>query len=119
MKHPVILDSTHKFTRLLVQDYHVGSKHHGQERVLNDLRQRYWIINARAAVKHAWNDCQLRKNARSTAIQQPVADLPSSRVKPFDRPFSQCGMDYFGPLLVKVGRHREKRYGVLFTCLST
>jgi len=28
-------------------------------------------------------------------------------------------MDYFGPLSVTIGRRHEKRYGVLFTCLST
>jgi transposase InsO family protein len=28
-------------------------------------------------------------------------------------------MDYFGPLLVTVGRHKEKRYGVIFVCLTT
>ena len=28
-------------------------------------------------------------------------------------------MEYFGPMQVTVGRHHEKRYSVLFTCLST
>lgn len=28
-------------------------------------------------------------------------------------------MDYFSPLFVTVGIRNEKRYGVLFTCLST
>ena len=28
-------------------------------------------------------------------------------------------MDYFGPILVKMGRSLEKRYGCIFTCLQT
>lgn len=28
------------------------------------------------------------------------------------------GIDYFGPMKVKIGRRNEKRWGVLFTCLT-
>ncbi|XP_076632783.1 uncharacterized protein LOC143347471 [Colletes latitarsis] len=35
------------------------------------------------------------------------------------RLFSHCGMDYFGPMSVKIGRRREKCWRVLFTCLTT
>ena len=48
-----------------------------------------------------------------------IALLPDIRVTPFSRPFAVVGLDYFGPMLVTVGRWQEKRYGVLFTCLST
>ncbi|XP_044316206.1 uncharacterized protein LOC123037801 [Drosophila rhopaloa] len=34
-------------------------------------------------------------------------------------PFKYTGLDYFGPLLVTVSRHREKRWVALFTCLTT
>ncbi|XP_041673814.1 uncharacterized protein LOC121529877 [Drosophila eugracilis] len=34
-------------------------------------------------------------------------------------PFKYTGLDYFGPLLVTVARHREKRWVALFTCLTT
>lgn len=29
-----------------------------------------------------------------------------------------CDLDYFGPMMVKVGRRREKLWGVIFTCLT-
>lgn len=44
--------------------------------------------------------------------------LPKARLSPFTRPFSYVGIDYFGPLYVKVARHQEKRWGVLITCLT-
>ncbi|CAL8088177.1 unnamed protein product [Calicophoron daubneyi] len=47
-----------------------------------------------------------------------MADLPKPRVTPGQSPFSSVGVDYFGPIYVKHGRKREKRYGCLFTCLQ-
>ena len=34
-------------------------------------------------------------------------------------PFTFCAVDYFGPWHIKKGRKELKRYGVLFTCLSS
>ena len=48
-----------------------------------------------------------------------MASLPAGRLAYKQRPFSHCGMDYFGPMIVKIGRRREKRWGCLFTCLTT
>ncbi|XP_028425847.1 uncharacterized protein LOC114549652 [Perca flavescens] len=47
-----------------------------------------------------------------------MADLPPNRVDP-SPPFSFCGMDCFGPFLTKQGRKEHKRYGLIFTCLSS
>ena len=34
-------------------------------------------------------------------------------------PFTYCGVDLFGSFLVKDGRKEVKRYGALYTCLSS
>lgn len=47
-----------------------------------------------------------------------MADLPIDRVSADLPPFTHVGMDYFGPIDVKRGRGRVKRYGVIFTCLA-
>ena len=47
-----------------------------------------------------------------------MANLPEDRLEPAP-PFTHCGVDYFGPWLIKEGRKELKRYGVLFTCLSS
>ena len=46
-----------------------------------------------------------------------MADLPADRVTPEEPPFTNTGIDFFGPYFVKRGRGQEKRYGVVFTCL--
>ena len=48
-----------------------------------------------------------------------MADIPSCRLQ-FDKPaFSSVGVDYFGPVMVKLLRNKlVKRYGCIFTCLT-
>ena len=59
--------------------------------------------------------CQRRNSAFG---KQYMADLPSCRVTPGNPPFFFTGIDYFGPIMVKQGRNRLKRYGCVFTCLT-
>ncbi|XP_070546549.1 uncharacterized protein [Ptychodera flava] len=47
-----------------------------------------------------------------------MADLPADRVQPHQPPFTNVGVDYFGPIEVKIKRSSVKRYGVIFTCLA-
>ena len=48
-----------------------------------------------------------------------MADLPPERMDDDQTPFSYVGVDCSGPSLVKQGRSTVKRYGCLFTCLTT
>ncbi|XP_065088926.1 uncharacterized protein LOC135710334 [Ochlerotatus camptorhynchus] len=46
-----------------------------------------------------------------------MAALPVQRLTPYQRPFTYVGVDYLGPVEVTVGRHSEKRWIVVFTCM--
>ncbi|XP_077407204.1 uncharacterized protein LOC144038518 isoform X2 [Vanacampus margaritifer] len=48
-----------------------------------------------------------------------MADLPPARLRPFKPAFFSTGMDCSGPFQVKVGRRTEKRWGIIFKCLTT
>ena len=50
--------------------------------------------------------------------EQIMADLPKDRVSE-SPPFTYCGVDIFGPFLVKERQSELKRYGALFTCLAS
>ena len=36
-----------------------------------------------------------------------------------DPPFTNCGVDMFGPFTIKERRFELKRYGALFTCMAS
>ena len=48
-----------------------------------------------------------------------MADLPPARLRLLKPPFWSTGVDCFGPLMIKLGRHVEKPWGILFKCLTT
>ena len=47
-----------------------------------------------------------------------MSDMPFERTLE-SPPFSFCGIDLFGPFLVKERRSLVKRWGVMYTCLSS
>ncbi|KAL0810381.1 hypothetical protein ABMA28_010526 [Loxostege sticticalis] len=119
LKEPIILDGRHPFTRLLIKKEHEAAGHANRERVVNDLRQRFWILHLRTTVRKIAKNCAMCR-LRKARPQPPIfGDLPAARIDPYHRPFSNCGVDYFGPMMVAIGRRREKRWGALFTCLTT
>jgi len=50
--------------------------------------------------------------------QQIEAPLPADRVKP-QKPYEVTGIDFAGPLYIKVGSDVRKSYIALFTCATT
>lgn len=115
---PVILDGRHRITRLLVEHYHRQAFHGANELVVNNLRQHYWILQLRPTVRSIASRCLFCRYRRATPQPQRMADLPAARLQHNRRPFSYTGVDFFGPLEITVGRSRQKRYGMLFTCLT-
>ena len=119
IKHPVILPSKSHVTILLVRYHHERIRHQGRGMTLNDLRSHgYWIIGGSSCVYRCISKCVICRKLRGALQQQEMANLPTDRLEPAP-PFTHCGVDYFGPWLIKEGRKEFKRYGVLFTCLSS
>ena len=54
----------------------------------------------------------------SIVARETWGDLPTDKTTD-EPPFTNCGVDMFGPFLIKEGRKVLKRYGALSTCLSS
>ncbi len=117
-KHQMILPYKHRVTDLVIEQCHIEVGHMGQESVLSALRERYWIIKGRSAVRKVITRCLECQKKRCKPGKQLMADLPKDRVTPYKPPFTAVGVDYFRPLEVKQRRSRVKRYGCIFTCLA-
>ncbi|XP_075150728.1 uncharacterized protein LOC142224831 [Haematobia irritans] len=114
----VILPGNHYGTKLIISHYHRALHHCNHETVINEMRQKYFIIKLRASYKSIRRNCQLCKNESAKPNSPQMAPLPTARLSAFQRPFSFVGVDYFGPIFVTFGRKSLKRWGVIFTCLT-
>jgi hypothetical protein len=119
MRNPILLGRGHRVTQLIIESVHKKFAHSGCEMVVNLIREKYWIPKIRTEVNRILRICNACQFRRACPEIPKMANLPKQRLSAFCPPFSYTGCDYFGPLEVTVGRRKEKRYGVLFTCLST
>lgn len=114
----IILPQNHYITFLLVRSYHENFHHCLHEATISRIKAKYYIPKLRVVYKNVRAKCQQCKNQSATPQPPLMASLPAARLASFERPFTYVGIDFFGPLLVVVGRHKEKRWGILFTCLT-
>ncbi|GBM20678.1 hypothetical protein AVEN_150654-1 [Araneus ventricosus] len=120
-KYPVILPKDHVVTDLIIRHYHLKYLHAGNQLVHSAIRQRYWILCARVAIKRIIWKCVRCARLRSALSQQLMGDLPPSRVNP-SRAFSKVGVDLSGPFQVKPRKGRGirpmKTYACIFVCFT-
>lgn len=109
LRYPVLLPKTHHVTTLIIDWYHRTYQHGNSEMVVNEIRQSYIIPNLRSLVKKTSRNCQHCRVHKSSPQIPPMAPLPAVRLTDHVRPFSYVGVDYFGPMLVKIGRSNVKR----------
>ena len=119
LAHPVILPRKCHITKLIIRHFHEQVEHQGRGLTMNEVRSNgFWILGCSSAVSEAIFHCVICRKLRSSTQDQKMADLPQDRVDSAP-PFTYCGVDCFGPFLVREGRKEHKRYGVIFTCFSS
>ena len=111
--NPMILPKNHHVTTILIRYVHERNFHCGVEQVLSLLREQFWVIKGRAAVKEVIGKCISCKKRMAPRMTQEMA--------PYEPPFTYSGVDYFGPFYVKKGRGKvaEKRWGTIFVCMNS
>ncbi|XP_055921716.1 uncharacterized protein LOC129952857 [Eupeodes corollae] len=121
-KHPIILDKNTRIAKLIVDHFHSSNCHAGVSLLFAILRQEYYIIGCRNLLRKIVHKCvPCFRQQKATSTQQ-MGNLPADRVL-FSRPFSKVGVDYAGPITLRLARGRNpkftKAYIALFICFST
>ena len=105
-KHPAILPCQHHLTNLLIRYHHVKCGHSENFLYWTSIRQKYWILKGRAAVRKELNQCVIYRKRSVPRGHQQMVDLPRSHVVSNKPP-------------VKRARSQLKRYGCVISFLTT
>lgn len=121
-RHPIIIPAHSHFSRLLMHEAHYKTKHGNVQLMLHYVRAKYWIIQSKRAALKVIRSC-VRCLRYSQLDRQPLmADLPEERLSVVS-PFTNCGVDFFGPIKLKrfEGRCRTiiQGYVAVFVCMSS
>ena len=121
-KHPILLHKNDQLTNCLIDYIHKKYFHAGPQLMRSTLSQQFWILNAKSAIKKRIFNCTTCIRFKGTASGQIMGNLPPNRIVP-SRPFTNCGVDYAGPILTKRFKGRcnsiEKSYVAIFVCFAT
>ncbi|XP_065090363.1 uncharacterized protein LOC135711416 [Ochlerotatus camptorhynchus] len=120
-KHQLLLPRNHRVTEMLIRQYHEERLHEGPSGLLAAIRQKYWLVNARSAIRKVTRSCVKCFRTKPRGIQPLMGNLPEERVN-VAAAFELTGVDYAGPVIVKEGRYKPKHvkaYIALFVCLTT
>ena len=116
--HPLLIGSKIKTTTLIVEWCHQRTAHGGRGLTINEVRNNgFWVVKCNTVVRNLVGKCVKCRLLRGRLGEQKMADLPNDRT--LDGPsFTNCGVDMFGPFLIKEGRKELKRYGGTFHLFS-
>ena len=115
-RYPVILHGKHAITRLLIRYEHLRLMHAGPTLLSASLNRRVHIIGGRRTVRSITRACTVCRRAAARPQTQKFGQLPPERVTP-DLVFSNVGLDYAGPLLLKLGAVRKPKIVKAYVCV--
>ena len=119
VKYPIILDARYPFLKLFLEHTHIKHYHQGVEHLRSIVQEHYTVLKLRSSLRSIKAHCLRCREFQAVTMQPIMSDLPKERLAYQSPTFTNTGVDYFGPFYVTVRHTTEKRWGFLFTCLTT
>ena len=115
-KHPYILHGSHPLARLIIRAEHLKLLHAGPSLVNSSLSTRIHLIGAKNAIHSVTKGCIICRRISAKTQAPQMGQLPPERVNPGSI-FDKTGVDYAGPLLLKLGHTRKPTVVKAYICL--
>lgn len=120
-QHPYIIHGKHPLTKTIILTEHKRLLHAGPSLLSVSISRRFHLIKGRSLIRSITRRCVICRRNLARPQQQMMGQLPAERVQP-DAIFSQVGVDYVGPLYVKIGAVRRptivKAYVAVYVSLT-
>lgn len=121
-KHPMLLPKSAWLTLLIIRDAHEKTMHGGPTLMVNYIRAKYCIPGLKNLAKAYVKKCIPCVRHAAQIRNQLMGQLPSARVN-VTKAFLHSGVDYAGPINIRVSKGRGnksyKGYICLFICMAT
>ena len=82
-----ILNAKDYVSQLIIKYYHEKFFHASHETVINELRQKYWLLGIRKVLRSIINKCIICRMSRGRPQNPQIAALPPARLAYNRRPF--------------------------------
>ena len=113
---PIVMPKGHPVTQLLMRDAHRQVEHQGSAYTFSKLRERFYVPLGLAIIKKICQQCVFCLTRKPRPMRAPTAPLHGSRLRSNLPPWTESGMDHFGPFELT---GKQKRWGLIFICLTT
>ena len=120
VRYPIILQTGHIVTKLIIKQHHEDNHHAiGTNQLLAKLSVRFRIVSVREAIREVEKNCNECEKRKAKLAKQIMAPLSALRFKEPLRAFNKIELDFAGPFITKQGRGKKhtKRNLCLFKCL--
>ena len=108
-----------------MKNCHEKGAYIGTEHTLALIRRKIWIPSCQGLIKKVLFDCLYWKHERIKPQKKFMSEFPKEILDAYEETFHNTGIDFFGPIIVKLSKKtranqaKAKRYGVIFTCITT
>ena len=104
---------------VLLTFIHQKNHHQSADFLRAVIHLEYVVLGLCTALCSLEHRCVLYRKRKAKVITPMMADLPLERLGYRPPPVANCGVDFLGPFHVTIRRSSEKRWGFLFTFMTT